>query len=142
MLSHREFVVWGSSFLILVGHGLGECVMDNLGSLTKAAPLGWMSLGGTLRPSQGLFTSSYWIYSSAKAKRQESHPCDSSLLLSAGIFKVTVKGSDTSGCSGMSVFPLVITLHCPVPIHASDSWVIAAACLGTFWDEMTQHSRW
>ena len=126
-----------SSFLILVGHGWGECVTGKLSSPAKVAPLGWMSLGGTLRPSQGLFTSTFWIYNSEKAKRQESHPCESSLLLSAGIFKVTVKGSGRSGCSGTSVFLLVITFHCPLPIHASDSWVIAAACLGTFPDEMT-----
>lgn len=120
----------------------GSFVMDELGSPAKAAPLGWMSLGGTLRPSEELFTSTFWIYNSEKAKRQESHPCESSLLLSARIFKVTVKGSGRSGCSGTSAFPLAITLHCPVAIPASDSWVVAVACLGTFWDELTQHSRW
>lgn len=135
--------MWGSSFLVLVGfHGWEECVMDELGCPAKAVPLGWMSLGDSLRPSQGLFTSIFWIYSSKKAKRQESHPSEYCLLLSAGIFKVTVKGRGRSGCSGTSTFLLVITLHCLVPIPASDSRAIAAACLGTFRDQLTQHSRW
>lgn len=70
-----------------------------------------------------------------RPRGNKSHSWESDLLLSAGIFKATVKDSDRSGCSGLSIFPSV-TLHCPVAVHASDSWEDAAVCLG--WDDPIQ----
>lgn len=61
MLSIREFAMFGSSFVIGIGHRQRECVVDELGSAAKAVPHGWVTLSGTLKPSKGLFTSSFWI---------------------------------------------------------------------------------
>lgn len=82
-------------------------------------------LGGsvrTLRMSQEISTFPFWIYSSEKTKRQEIHPCETCLLPSDEVFKVTVKGSGRSGCSGTSFFLLAITDPCPVPILFLTHW--------------------
>lgn len=139
MLSSREFAMFGSSFVIGIGHRQRESVVDELGSAAKAVPHGWVTLSGTLKPSKGLFTSSFWIYNSKKTTRQKSHSWESGLLLSAGIFKATVKCSDRAGCSGISIFPSV-TLHCPA--GSSCFWLMGCCCclpgdlLG--WDDPTQ----
>lgn len=126
-----------SSFLILVGPHGWRALCDGRGCASWVNVPRWYP-----QAKSRLFTSTFRSYNSKKAKRQERRPFESSLLLSSGIFKVTVKDSGRSGCPGTFAFPLVITLHCPVPIPVSDSQIIAAACLGTFQDELTQHSRW
>lgn len=63
--------MFGSSFVIGIGHRQRESVVDELGSAAKAVPHGWVTLSGTLKPRKGLFTSSFWIYNSKKTKRQK-----------------------------------------------------------------------